>query len=283
MRLVAMADGRLGVDGGAGIVDIAPIFSPDPRRPFIDPMVQLIERFQDLRPALEERASATGPAQVDALVGPPLGRPRKMVNLCTELDTVEPNAKPPIDWFFKSPESVIGTGDSVVLPPHYADGFSIEPELAVVIGQTCRDVPEHEVGGVIFGYTLVLDGAAMGVGRGMGTYFGKSMDTFCPMGPAILVAEASQDVPSFEVRMRLNGELVSRYKVVDLPHSIASLIADVSTYATLLPGDVVACGSPTGEDSEIFDGDTIDADITGIGTIRVSVADPLFRHRARVA
>jgi 2-keto-4-pentenoate hydratase/2-oxohepta-3-ene-1,7-dioic acid hydratase in catechol pathway len=206
-----------------------------------------------------------------------------VVNLCTEFDSVDPATKPPIDWFFKSPESVTGPAGSIVLPPHYASAFYVEPEVAVVIGKRCHDVPADEAESVIFGYTAILDGSAVGLGRvTAGTYFGKSFDSFCPMGPAILVRDPAQDVRSFEVQMRLNGERVTRYTIGDLPHSIGELIADVSGYNILLPGDVVGCGSPPGERFQIAHGDVVEAEIAGIGRMSMSVEDPLFRHRVRV-
>jgi 2-keto-4-pentenoate hydratase/2-oxohepta-3-ene-1,7-dioic acid hydratase in catechol pathway len=285
MKLVTTADGRLGIDGGAGIVDVAPVFVGDPRRPYTDPMVQLIERFPDLRSSLEAHASSADAVSLaNAPLGAPLGRPRKMVNLATEHDTVDPGTKPPIDWFFKSPESVVGSGANVVLPPHYATGFYLEAELGVVMGRRSRDVDPDDVENAIFGYTLLLDVSATDVGRpGMGTYFGKSFDSFCPMGPAILVGASLQEVSSFEVHLTLNGDVVTRYRIGDLPHSIPELIADVSTFATLLPGDVVACGSPPAERFEIFDNDRVSAQIPAIGSLDVTIKDPLFRHRTRAA
>src|SRR4051794_35230733 len=284
MKLGRLDDERLGLVTDAGFVDISTVFSPNPRRPYVDTMVQLIERWDELKGPITALQSSASPLALDvSRLGPPLRRPRKIVNLCTEVKDLQPDKKPPIDWFFKSPESVTGPNGQLILPPHYATEFLIEAEIAVVIGQPCRNVPVDEADTVIFGYTAVLDGMGDGLGRGMGTYFNKSFDTFCPMGPTILINEPSLDAAAFDVRLDLNGAPAESYSRGSLAHSVAELIADVSTYFQLMPGDVVACGSPTNRSIRIAHGDSITLDVTTIGSMSLSVDDPLCRHRERVA
>ncbi|MFN0070734.1 MAG: fumarylacetoacetate hydrolase family protein [Chloroflexota bacterium] len=286
MKLARLDDERLGLVTDAGFVDIAGVFAPDPHRPYVDPMVQLIERWDDFRAPLAALERA-GFAHVfdPARLGPPLRRPRKMVNLCTEIDKLEAGQKPPIDWFFKSPESVTGPHSRVVLPPHYATGFHVEAEIAVVIGRSCRNVSADEADSVIFGYTAIVDGMGAGLGRvGMGTYFNKSFDTFCPMGPALVVnTKSGLNAASFSVQLALNDVTVAQYSVGDLAHSIPELIADVSSYFQLLPGDIVACGSPMSENFQIAHRDTLKVDVSGIGSMSLDIDDPLCHHRERVA
>jgi 2-keto-4-pentenoate hydratase/2-oxohepta-3-ene-1,7-dioic acid hydratase in catechol pathway len=83
--------------------------------------------------------------------------------------------------------------------------------------------------------------------------------------------------------MTRNGEEAMRFRMADLPHTVADLISSVSSFFTLLPGDIVALGSPPNAQVEIFGNDTIEVDVPSIGSLRVTVNDPLFRHRSQVA
>jgi 2-keto-4-pentenoate hydratase/2-oxohepta-3-ene-1,7-dioic acid hydratase in catechol pathway len=284
MKLGRLGDDRLGLVTDAGFVDLAGVFKPDPRRPYTDPMVQLIERWDELKSSIAALESSGSPQALDASqLGPPLRRPRKMVHLTTEIEGFEAGQKPPIDWFFRSPESVTGPTATIVLPPHYATEFVAEAEVAMVIGKRCYMVPAEEAGSVIFGYTAVLDAMGEGLGRGAGTFLNKSFDTFCPMGPTVVVNEPPVDVAQLSVRLDINGQTATQYSVGQLPHSVGELIASASSFFWLLPGDIVTCGSPTNESFKIAYRDSIQVDVSSIGSMSLTVDDPLCRHRERVA
>jgi 2-keto-4-pentenoate hydratase/2-oxohepta-3-ene-1,7-dioic acid hydratase in catechol pathway len=284
MRLGRLDDERLGLVTDAGFISLENIFKPDPRRPYTDPMVQLIERWDELKgPVAELEVSGSAQELDPARLGPPLRRPRKIVHLTTEVDGFQAGQKPPIDWFFRSPESVTGPTATIVFPPHYATDFVAEAEVAAVIGKRCYSVPAEEADSVVFGYTAVLDAMGEGLGRGAGTYFNKSFDTFCPMGPTLVVNDANVDVGAFRVRLEINGSQAAEYSVGGLAHSLGELIASVSSFFWLLPGDLVTLGSPTNESHKIAHRDALKVDVSGIGAMSLTVDDPLCRHRERVA
>jgi 2-keto-4-pentenoate hydratase/2-oxohepta-3-ene-1,7-dioic acid hydratase in catechol pathway len=284
MKLGRLDDERLGLVTDAGFVSLESVFKADPGRPYTDPMVQLIERWDELKDPIAKLESSGSAQPLDpARLGPPLRRPRKIVHLTTEVEDFEAGKKPPIDWFFRSPESVTGPNATIVLPPHYATEFVAEAEVAVVIGKRCYAVPAEESQSVVFGYTAVLDAMGDGLGRGAGTYLNKSFDTFCPMGPTLVTSDSFVDLGSLNVRLAINGSTAAQYSVSQLAHSLGELIASVSSFFWLLPGDLVTLGSPTNESFKIAHRDTIEVDVTSIGAMRLSVDDPLCRHRERVA
>lgn len=284
MKLGRLDDDRLGLVTDAGFIGLEGVFKPSPRRPYTDPMVQLIERWDELKSSLLDLESSGSAQALDpARLGPPLRRPRKIVHLTTEVEGFEAGQNPPIDWFFRSPESVTDPTGTIVLPPHYATQFVAEAEVAVVIGKRCYRVAGDDANSVIFGYTAVLDTMAEGLGRGAGTYFNKSFDTFCPMGPTLVVSEPSVDAGAFNVHLEINGTTATEYSVGQLAHSVGQLIASASSFFWLLPGDLVTCGSPTNESFKIAHRDAIKIVVSSIGSMSLTVDDPLCRHRERVA
>jgi 2-keto-4-pentenoate hydratase/2-oxohepta-3-ene-1,7-dioic acid hydratase in catechol pathway len=284
MRLGRLDDERLGLVTDAGFIDIQSVFKPDPRRPYTDPMVQLIERWEELKsPIAGLESSGSAEALNSVKFGPPLRRPRKIVHLTTEIEGFEAGQKPPIDWFFRSPESVTGPTATIVFPPHYATEFVAEAEVAAIIGKRCYMVPPEEADSVVFGYTALLDAMGEGLGRGAGTYLNKSFDTFCPMGPSLVVNDGSVDHKAFTVRLEINGARQAEYSVGQLAHSLGELIASASSFFWLLPGDLVTLGSPTNQNFKIAHRDSISVDVSAIGFMSLTVDDPLCRHRERVA
>jgi 2-keto-4-pentenoate hydratase/2-oxohepta-3-ene-1,7-dioic acid hydratase in catechol pathway len=284
MRLGRLDDERLGLVTDAGFISLETAFKPDPRRPYTDPMVQLIERWDDLKGSISGLESSGSAQPLDsAKLGPPLRRPRKIVHLTTEIAGYEVGQKPPIDWFFRSPESVTGPNSTIVFPPHYATEFVAEAEVAAIIGKRCYMVPAEEAESVVFGYTALLDAMGEGLGRGAGTYLNKSFDTFCPMGPTLIVNDDSVDSAAFNVRLEINGAQEAEYSVGQLAHSLGELIASASSFFWLLPGDLVTLGSPTNENYKIAHRDSIKVDVSTIGSMSLTVDDPLCRHRERVA
>ena len=109
MKLGRLDDERLGLVTDAGFIDIGGVFCANPRRPYTDPMVQLIERWDELKARIASLETFGSPLAVDvSRFGPPLRRPRKMVNLCTEVKDFAARQKPPVNWFFRSPDLWLG-------------------------------------------------------------------------------------------------------------------------------------------------------------------------------
>jgi 2-keto-4-pentenoate hydratase/2-oxohepta-3-ene-1,7-dioic acid hydratase in catechol pathway len=165
--------------------------------------------------------------------------------------------------FLKPNTSVIGTGDTIVLPPQ-SQHVEHEVELAVVIGSIAKNVPAKDADSVIFGYTVANDVTARDLQKSDGQWArAKGFDTFCPLGPLV---ETEFDLSSATLEARVNGELRQQGRVSDLVHSVATLVEHASSVWTLLPGDVILTGTPAGV-GPIVDGDTVEVTVSGIGTL----------------
>ncbi len=165
--------------------------------------------------------------------------------------------------FLKPNTSVIGTGDTIVLPPQ-SQHVEHEVELAVVIGSIARNVPAKDADQVIFGYTVANDVTARDLQKSDGQWArAKGFDTFCPLGPLV---ETEFDLASATLESRVNGELRQQGRVSDLVHSVAALVEYASSVWTMLPGDVILTGTPAGV-GPIVDGDIVEVTVSGIGTL----------------
>jgi 2-keto-4-pentenoate hydratase/2-oxohepta-3-ene-1,7-dioic acid hydratase in catechol pathway len=174
---------------------------------------------------------------------------------------VEPPERPLL--FAKWPNSLIGADDPIVLPPISAQ-VDFEAELGVVIGD----------GGEVWGYTCVNDVSARDLQFGDGQWVrGKSLDTFCPVGPALVPAALVPDPQSLSIRAVLNGEVMQDATTADMIFPVAEVVAFVQEAITLSPGDLLATGTPEGvgvfREPPVFlrDGDEITIDIEGVGTL----------------
>jgi 2-keto-4-pentenoate hydratase/2-oxohepta-3-ene-1,7-dioic acid hydratase in catechol pathway len=167
--------------------------------------------------------------------------------------------------FFKPNTSVIGPGDAVVLPRH-SDFVSYEGELAAVIGRIAKNVSADDALAHVFGYTIANDLTARDWQKSDGQWArAKGFDTSCPLGPAI---ETDFDVNgSAVITTRLNGEVRQQGPIRDMIFSLAQIIEFASAAFTLLPGDVILTGTPAGV-GQIAAGDTVEVEITGLGTLR---------------
>jgi len=175
--------------------------------------------------------------------------------------------------FAKLGECVIGPHDTVRLPGAVSTQIDYESELAVVIGRGGRDIPRSRAMDHVFGYTIVNDVTARDLQvRHMQWDLGKSLDTFCPMGPSIVSAD-ELDGRSTRVRGWVNGELRQDAHTRDLIFDIPTLIETCSRGLTLYPGDVIATGSPAGVGMGfnpprwLHPGDVVRIEIDGIGAI----------------
>jgi 2-keto-4-pentenoate hydratase/2-oxohepta-3-ene-1,7-dioic acid hydratase in catechol pathway len=175
--------------------------------------------------------------------------------------------------FSKSFTSVIGPDDLIESHPTLTSKLDYEAELAVVIGRGGRDITLDDALDHVFGYTIVNDVTARDrQQRHRQWLLGKSMDTFCPMGPAVVTA-SDIDLANTVVECRVNGELRQQAPVADLIFDVPTLIRDLSAGMTLVPGDVIATGTPAGVgigfDPPRFlqPGDEVAATIEPIGTL----------------
>jgi 2-keto-4-pentenoate hydratase/2-oxohepta-3-ene-1,7-dioic acid hydratase in catechol pathway len=168
------------------------------------------------------------------------------------------------DIFLKPPSAVIGPGDAIEIPAA-SSNVEIEAELAVVLGKPLRDASLEQARAAVFGYTIINDVTARDLQRGDRTWTrGKGHDTFAPLGPCIAT---DPDPAALVVEGYINDERKQFAPTSEMIHDVFELLAYVSRIMTLLPGDVVATGTPQGV-SQIVPGDVVEIVIAGIGRLK---------------
>ncbi len=166
--------------------------------------------------------------------------------------------------FFKPPSSIVRTGEPIVIP----DGIGrvdFEGEIAVVIGETARNVEAKNAWNVVQGIAPLNDVTARDLQR-IDDQWGraKGFDTFCPVGEMVHIAEI--DLSNLTVLTRVNGEVRQQGNVQDLVFSIPTLIEYISGIMTLQVGDLIATGTPEGV-GPLYAGDTVEVEVGGVGTL----------------
>jgi 2-keto-4-pentenoate hydratase/2-oxohepta-3-ene-1,7-dioic acid hydratase in catechol pathway len=176
--------------------------------------------------------------------------------------------------FAKFPTSVIGPGDAIVWDPALTDKVDYEAELAVAIGATARNVNEADAIDFVAGYTCGNDVSARDLQFGDHQWVrGKSLDTFCPLGPVLVTPDEIPDPQDLSVRAFLNDETMQDSRTSEMIFGVRELIAFASRAFTLLPGDVILTGTPHGvgvfRKPPVFmkDGDRIAVEIEKIGRL----------------
>jgi 2-keto-4-pentenoate hydratase/2-oxohepta-3-ene-1,7-dioic acid hydratase in catechol pathway len=165
--------------------------------------------------------------------------------------------------FLKPSTSVIGDGDYIRLPPD-TNEVDHEAELAAIIGRPARDLSPDEALGHVLGYAAANDVSARDQQRSDVQWArAKGHDSFCPLGPWI---ETVLDPADLRIVARVNGEVRQDSRTSLMIHKLPELIAYMSSIMTLLPGDVILTGTPSGV-GRIVAGDTVSIEIEGIGTL----------------
>ena len=175
--------------------------------------------------------------------------------------------------FSKVPECVVAHGDSVLIDPHVSQAIDYEAELGVIIGTGGRGIAAADALDHVWGYTIINDVTARDL---QGLYsqwlIGKSQDTFCPMGPWAVTREAI-DLADTSIQCWINGELRQDANTRDLIFDVPTIIATISAGVTLMPGDVIATGTPAGvgigfkPPKYLVAGDVARIAIAGIGVL----------------
>ncbi|WP_026926748.1 fumarylacetoacetate hydrolase family protein [Granulicoccus phenolivorans] len=180
--------------------------------------------------------------------------------------------------FPKATTAVTGPYDDIESHPGVTDELDYEVELGVIIGKGGRGISRENAYDHVWGYVLIDDFTARDLQKKHKQWLiGKSLDTFCPMGPYAVSADEIPDVTALEVRSKVNGEDRQYGKVADLIFDIPELIAVLSAGITLQPGDIIATGTPAGvgigfdPPKFVHPGDVIEMTITGLGTQRNTV------------
>jgi 2-keto-4-pentenoate hydratase/2-oxohepta-3-ene-1,7-dioic acid hydratase in catechol pathway len=166
--------------------------------------------------------------------------------------------------FMKPPTALIGHDDEIVYPAHMSRRVDFEGELAVVIGREARMVSAEDAGKFIFGYTCFNDVTARDLQKTDKQYArAKGFDTFAPMGPWI---ETDLDPLDVRIESYLNGEKRQDTSTADMIFNTYRIVSFVSQVMTLLPGDVIATGTPSGV-GKMKPGNTVEIRIEGIGSL----------------
>jgi len=197
-------------------------------------------------------------------------QPTKIV--CVGLNYVEharelkmPLPEEPI-IFLKPPSAILGPAGQIVYPPS-SQQVDYEGELGVVIGKRCKDVPASEAEKYILGYTCFNDVTARDLQRKDGQWTrAKSFDTFASFGPWIASIYPFQA----DIQTRVNDRIVQKSNTSDMIFDVSELVEFISGVMTLLPGDVIATGTPPGV-GQLQKGDVVEVEIAGIGVLKNSV------------
>lgn len=181
--------------------------------------------------------------------------------------------------FTRYPSSVLGSGVPL-LKPVCSDEFDYEGELAVIIGKEGRNIPASAAKNYILGYSCFNDGSIRDFQRHTTQFWsGKSFDDSGSMGPWIVTTDELPNPEEQHLRTILNGQEVQATPISDLAFSIGEIIEYVSKVTRLLPGDIIATGTPGGVGRfrtpplYMFEGDRIEVEISGIGTLSNPIAN----------
>ena len=207
----------------------------------------------------------------------PIERPRKIV--CVGLnyrDHAEEQGAPlpaaPL-LFAKWTTSLIGPGEPIVIPP-ITRQVDYEAELGVVIGTRTRNVAPEDALGAVLGYVCLNDVSARDLQFGDGQWTrGKSLDTFCPIGPELVEAARIPDPQALAIRAIVNDEVLQNSSTSQMIFGVAEIIAHISQAITLEPGDLIATGTPAGVGAFrnppiwLRPGDEVTVEIEGVGSL----------------
>ena len=235
------------------------------------------------------QASAQGGRRyaVDGLaLLPPLTQPPKVLGIGLNYpehaaeNALETPSEPVV--FAKLASSIVGPNDPIRLPNAAPRRVDYEAELGVIIGRTGRDIAVEDAMRFVLGYTAINDVTARDwqakkpAGQWM---LGKSFDTFLPIGPSIVTADEIADVGQLRITCTIDGEVLQDDRAGSMLFPISEIIAYVSRVATLVPGDLILTGTPSGTGSArtpprwLKAGDVVEVAVSDIGTLRNPVQE----------
>lgn len=283
-RLVSYdADGalRAGVDLSGTVVDLAEAGwgdgAPTTVKAVLASGAGAAERAIETAARALAGGSAAGRPLAEVRLGPVVPDPDKVIcvgaNYRAHLDESDYPAPPFPEVFAKYPNALIGHGDAIPVTPASRE-IDYEGELAVIIGQRCKNVGRDEALSVVAGYTIANDISARDVQLRVSQWVvGKTFDGFLPLGPGLVPASAIADPHALELTTRLNGEVMQASSTSLMIFDIVDIIVYLTTTMTLEPGDVICTGTPGGVGlyrvPPVFltDGDVIEVEIGGLGTL----------------
>lgn len=238
--------------------------------------------------AILDAAAAAQPLRFDEVeLLAPVRRPGKIIAIglnyldhCLEQGLTPPD-RPTL--FTKFTTSVNDPGGQIRWDPALTQQVDYEAELAVVIGKRARRVQASDAYDYVFGYTCLNDVTARDLQKGDGQWVrGKSLDTFCPVGPVVVTTDELPDPHNLSIRTWVNGELRQSSNTKYLIHNVPNLVAFCSAAFTLEPGDIITTGTPGGvgfhrnPPTFLEPGDHIVVEIEGIGRLENTVGPYLM-------
>ena len=178
--------------------------------------------------------------------------------------------------FTKATETIAGPYEEIPLQEHFTSQFDYEAELAIVIGRKGKNIFEEEAADYIFGYMCANDLSARDVQNAHGGqwFLGKSMDKSCPVGPWIVTKDEIEDIQNLNIFCKVNGEVVQSSNTSLMIFSINRIISEISKAMTIMPGDIILTGTPSGIGSKrnppilLKDGDVVEVHVSEIGSIK---------------
>jgi 2-keto-4-pentenoate hydratase/2-oxohepta-3-ene-1,7-dioic acid hydratase in catechol pathway len=271
MKLLLFNDDRLGLRRDEQIIDLTPAIGELAVQPGQWRMEQVIEQFDELRPKFEELArTSPGLPVSETKVLAPLPRPRHLLCAYSNYSDRE-RGETIVEFFYKGATSIVGPGSTVEVPDLGASAYQPEPEIAYVIGKRAKHVTQANALDYVFGYVNFIDVSARGIRGRRTTFLHKGIDDWAPQGPVVVTKDEVGDPMSLQVRLWLNGELQQDYSTASMTHSIAEQIEWLSQYITLMPGDVIACGTHHQGLCNINDGDHVEMEVQGLERLSIDV------------
>ncbi|MDP6127851.1 MAG: fumarylacetoacetate hydrolase family protein [Dehalococcoidales bacterium] len=284
MKLLFFDGYKLGVLRGETVIDVSELVRDIPHTGPHNLISGLIERFDQYKGSLQQASDRDQGVPVGQVrIRAPLPKPTNIdcmaVNYMEDGTRSEPA---PINAFQKSPNAIIGDGDTMVLPDVPATIFEGEAELAVVIGKRASNVSADEAMDYVFGYLNFVDGSARGLPPAGNVFYQmKSRDTFAPIGPYLVTADEVLNPQNLQVRLWNNEVLMQNYNTEDMAHKIPRCIEWITSIHTLESGDVLATGTNHRGLNPFQDGNRVEMEVEGLGRLHFSVRDNLRRTWAR--
>ena len=182
--------------------------------------------------------------------------------------------------FTKAPTTVTGPFDDIVVDRAVTQQVDWEVELGAIIGKTGRNIPKSDALSHIFGYTVINDVSARDLQQQHMQWFkGKSLDGFCPMGPLVVTADEFGDPQTKQLQLRVNGVTKQDASTAKMIFAVDVIIEWLSKGLTLEAGDIIATGTPEGvgmgrtPQEFLANGDVLETEVEGIGTLRNRIRD----------
>ncbi len=281
---------RAGIAHGSILADVAALSPSSPAGNVLSVRALLRGGAPALEEALSRARDAFENGSDDLIplreveLGPPVPDPDKII--CLGLNYPEHAREVRmgavgVPTFFAKFRNALGGPYSTIVLPLISTEVDYEGELAVVIGQKCKEVSERDAMTCVAGYTIMNDVSARDIQFQTSQWIaGKTLDTFAPMGPWIVPASAVPDPQDLEIITRVNGVTLQHGNTRDMIFPVARAIAFLSSLMTLEPGDIIATGTPSGvgfkRHPPIFlrSGDVVEVEIERIGAIRNTVVAP---------